>query len=67
MYCGVCYGALSTAVIVTDGAAPVYGATDTLEQGSPNYGPRAKSGRRCDLIRPAKELCRNAPTELIFQ
>jgi hypothetical protein len=26
-----------------------------LEQGSPNYGPRATSGPRCDFIRPAKE------------
>jgi hypothetical protein len=39
----------------------------SLEQGSPNYGPRATSGPRCDFIRPAKELCRNAPVELIFQ
>jgi hypothetical protein len=26
-----------------------------LDQGSPNYGPRATSGPRCDFIRPAKE------------
>jgi hypothetical protein len=26
-----------------------------LEQGSPNYGPWATSGPRCDFIRPAKE------------
>jgi hypothetical protein len=32
-----------------------------LMQWSPNYGPS------CDFIRPANELCRNAPTELIFQ
>jgi hypothetical protein len=26
-----------------------------LDQGSPNYGPRATSVPRCDFIRPAKE------------
>jgi hypothetical protein len=45
-----------------------------LEQGSPNYarGPHPArdvilSGPRYDFIRPANELCRNAPIELIFQ
>jgi hypothetical protein len=34
----------------------IYNTVDnTLEQGSPNYGPRATSGPRCDFIRPAKE------------
>jgi hypothetical protein len=28
---------------------------DNVDQGSPNYGPRATSGPRCDFIRPAKE------------
>jgi hypothetical protein len=35
--------------------------------GSPNYGLWATSCPRGDFIRPAKELCRNAPLELIFQ
>jgi hypothetical protein len=42
-------------------------AADGVHQESPNYSPLATSGPGCDFIRPAKELCRNAPIELIFQ
>jgi len=30
---------------------------ETLEQGSPNYGPRARCGAQRHFIRPAKPFC----------